>query len=624
MTRHHIHDDLANSMLDTAAANGAAVEAALAEKEQVRRKKAKDARKNNANRQYEGGYYVTPVDLIHGGFHSHTAALDAPISEETLRALDAIQGTAYRINTTIVEIAWTMYQERIAICGIPDQDDIKLPPRMSDADWEAMEPEAKKEYKKKMADIHAKNAARVSQRLSFDAKVRVAIRMSAYPEIFFPHFLDFRTRIYPIPQDLHPQSDDIARSFLMYAQGKRLGKAGVKALMIRLANNAGWDKLSRVDKILKVKQHHAEIMDSARDPLDGQRWWCAVDKDGEPVADEPFNLLASCMEYAAAMESGNPEDFVSYLPCPMDGSCNGLQHLSGGLGRDRRGAIKTNCAANEKREDIYEEVRTIVNRLVSADALAGMPEAQAWVGKVTRTVVKRAVMTTPYGVTERGIRDQLVKDGHVKSLGLTNRELGKNAAEYLRDKIVEALSETVVAAKSIMLWIQTVAKELAEAGRPLEWTTPVGNKIRQSYWNVRRQVVNTLLGQVVLWNEDEELGLSVRKQCLASAPNMVHSFDAAHAVRSVNAFVDALLARGEIAYVTMIHDSYACHAADYFTMARVLREEFVRIYSDCWLDKLEQEIRSKNPDVNITPWSAVIEMGDFDVTEVLDSEFFFS
>ena len=29
-----------------------------------------------------------------------------------------------------------------------------------------------------------------------------------------------------------------------------------------------------------------------------------------------------------------------------------------------------------------------------------------------RKVVKRGVMTTPYGVTPQGIRDQLITDGH--------------------------------------------------------------------------------------------------------------------------------------------------------------------------------------------------------------------
>jgi DNA-directed RNA polymerase len=42
----------------------------------------------------------------------------------------------------------------------------------------------------------------------------------------------------------------------------------------------------------------------------------------------------------------NPEEFVSHLPVPLDGSCNGLQHLAA-MGRDVVGAQATNIVPAE-------------------------------------------------------------------------------------------------------------------------------------------------------------------------------------------------------------------------------------------------------------------------------------
>jgi DNA-directed RNA polymerase len=63
------------------------------------------------------------------------------------------------------------------------------------------------------------------------------------------------------------------------------------------------------------------------------------------------------------------------------------------------------------RRDIYSEVAERVAQRLNEDAGAGDELAKLWLGNVTRKTVKRAVMTSPYGVTERGIARQLMGDG---------------------------------------------------------------------------------------------------------------------------------------------------------------------------------------------------------------------
>jgi DNA-directed RNA polymerase len=560
-----------------------------------------------AKQQYEGGYYLIQQDMIRAGIHSHTLALDKPISGETINALNAVQKTPWRINGWLLNVMVQAYESGLKVGDLPYFDAIPVP-RKTDEEWEAMDDEQKADWKRELSDIHGENARMEGRRHSFIHKLDIARELSKRPAIWFPHFLDFRGRFYPMTQDLHPQSDDIGRALLEFAEGKRLGERGLFWLAIRLANTFGEDKMSLADRALWVEAHAYDIFDSATNPLDGKRFWAD--------ADEPWSFLATAKEWADAHLFGQNGDFVSHLSVQLDGSCNGLQHLSA-MGRDPVGARATNVAANTERQDIYTQVAEIVKRLVSEDATAGVEEAHQWVGRIDRKTVKRAVMTTPYGVTPRGISDQLVKDGFAKGMKAKGQ-----AANYLRDKIVVALDQTVVSAKSIMGWVQDLATTLSKHGKPFVFETPTGNLIQQSYYQLNQVRVQTLLGTLAIWKEDALGGLNDRKQALASAPNLIHAFDASHLARTVNAIEEK---RGDsrISY-SMIHDSYGTHASDVDLMRDTLRREFVCIYRENWLEKVETFVRSRYPDIDIPSYTDYVRLGDFDVAEVLGSEFFFS
>lgn len=564
-------------------------------------------------RAYEGGYYFIDQDLIRSGLYDHTTALENPISEETLEGLNIVQATPWAINGWLLDTMRQAYLDGAYLGDLPYANEIQIP-RKTDEEWEAMEDVEKGLWKQELADIHATNARMMGRRHSFNHRLDIAQQLRGQT-IWFPHFLDFRTRLYPMCQDLHTQSDDAGRALLRFGKGKRLGKRGLYWLAVRLANTYGQDKLPFDERVEWVRKHHDLILDSGRDPLDGQRFWAATDAKGKPVADEPWNFLATCREWYEAHLLDDPKDYVSFLPIQMDGSCNGLQHLSA-MGRDRVGATATNVAANTERQDIYLMVADVVKKLVSEDALQGNNLAHQWVGKIGRKTVKRAVMTTPYGVTERGISDQIRNDGHVKDMDDKGR-----AAAYLKDQIVIALEQTVVSAKTIMAWIQEVAKRLSEADIPFRFTTPCGSRVEQSYVQLQKTQVTTLLGKLVLWKPDRFAGLNDRKQMLASAPNVIHAFDAAHLTKTVLRMVRE--ATDEVSF-SMIHDSYGVHACDVDLLHRCIREEFVAIYQTDWLQRIEDEVRAYAPDVDIPSYRDFVTVGDFDVSECLNSPFFFA
>jgi DNA-directed RNA polymerase len=556
--------------------------------------------------KYEGGYYMIREDLIRTGIHSHTIALDAPISAETLRALNTQQKTPWRINKWLLAVMWEAYSSGTHIGDLPYFDAVPVP-RKSDEEWAAMDDEAKGAWRIELSSIHGVNARMEARRYSFIHKIDIAKEMEEREVIWFPHFLDFRGRFYPLAQDLHPQGDDIGRSLLEFAEGKPLGERGRFWLGVRLANTFGQDKLSLADRYKWALDNSEAIFDSADNPLDGRRFWAD--------ADEPWSFLATCKEWSGAWAAiGGPAAYVSHLPVQLDGSCNGLQHLSA-MGRDPIGATATNVAPNTERQDIYAQVAEVVQRLVSEDAVAGVEEAHQWIGRVDRKVVKRAVMTTPYGVTPRGISDQLVRDGFAK--GMANRGA---AANYLRDKIVIALDQTVVSAKNIMAWIQAVASTLSKSGYPFTFQTPTGNTIQQSYHTLNQHRVRTLLGVLTLMQENPIGGLNDNKQALASAPNLIHAFDASHVTKTLNALEDDQPGGS----YSMIHDSFGTHACDTDRMRSTLRREFAAIYQTDWLAEIEAFIRARCPAADIPPYTDYVTLGGFDVAEVLGSEFFFS
>lgn len=554
---------------------------------------------------YEGGYYFLQQPLIRTGIYQHTAAIENAVSDATLDAVNTVQSTPWRINGRILDTIIAAFQSGMEVGDLPYHDAEPIPSKADD-EWEQMTDAEKQEWKRELSGIHGRNARLEGRRKSFAAKINVARQMRNQPAIYFPHFLDFRGRLYPMASDLHPQSDDIGKSLLQFAEGKKLGSRGVFWLQVQLANTYGEDKLSLKDRAQWAMDNFELIIDSALNPLDGMRFW--------EDADDPFCFLAAAFEFEEATRLDDAAEHVSFLPINMDGSCNGLQHLSA-MGRDTTGAIATNVAANEIRQDIYMEVCERVKQLVSADAAKGNELAHRWIGKVSRKTVKRAVMTTPYGVTARGISDQLVADGHTK--GMDN---GGQAAVYLRNCIIQAVDDTVVTAKQIMAWIQELAGTLSRHGIPFKFTTPTGNVIQQSYFNLNQKRIKTLFGHLAIWEEDPIGGLNDRKQTLASAPNLIHSFDGSHLVMTVNEMAKKI----EVVSFAVIHDSVGTHACDVDELNRTLREQFVEIYQHDWLDAVQREVQQLAPHIELPDWKDFVTVGDFDVEECLRSEFFFS
>lgn len=149
-------------------------------------------------------------------------------------------------------------------------------------------------------------------------------------------------------------------------------------------------------------------------PLAPDAWW----KQG----DDPWQLLATCIEYIHAIDSPDPYHYLSNIPvhqvclffhCYLqDGSCNGLQHYAA-LGLDELGGKQVNLVPSDKPGDVYTAVLKIVKQHIHDDLNSSDPfirQMAVLLGggeEVNRKIVKQTVMTSVYGVTFVGAREQI-------------------------------------------------------------------------------------------------------------------------------------------------------------------------------------------------------------------------
>ena len=328
---------------------------------------------------------------------------------------------------------------------------------------------------------------------------------------------------------------------------------------------------------------------------------------------------------------------ISHLPISMDGSCNGYQHLSA-MGLDPIGGRATNLMGFEDPEDIYQWVSDLVCRRLEADASVGQHHpgasidaspyrarpsgrhpssaedgsaARQLLAIMDRELAKNATMTTPYGVTLRTIYKALCEKPAIQAL-----KDSEKCAMYLAKLLAECIPEVAVEAGRIMKWLREVAGIIAKANRGMMWVTPAGFVVLHENRKPKEVRLATADRMILVYHHDDKQKVDVRKQVDGIVAHLIHSMDAAHMMRTIN----RLYAEG-IRHFAMVHDSYGVHACDVDLLNRVLREEFVRIYSEPVLQNFLDQQRKAHPGIGLPDPPPT---GDLNIQQVLSSAYFFA
>ncbi|XP_075474300.1 DNA-directed RNA polymerase 3, chloroplastic-like [Primulina tabacum] len=557
----------------------------------------------------KGGYLFLPSYMMRtrGSRQQQDAVRAVPAKQlqKVYEALDTLGNTKWRVNNRILSVVESIWASGGNIAGLVDCKDVPIPELLSVDLLEV------KKWKWNVRKAKKINQERHSQRCDTELKLSVARKMKDEEGFYYPHNLDFRGRAYPMHPHLNHLSSDLCRGILEFSEGRPLGKTGLRWLKIHLANlyGGGIEKLSYEERLSFVDTNLAEILDSAKNFHNGNCWWLK--------AEDPFQCLAACINLAEALNSSSPHTVISHLPIHLDGSCNGLQHYAA-IGRDSFEAAAVNLVAKDKPSDVYSEIAERVHDIMKKDSIKDPGTdpnallAKLLIDQVDRKLVKQTVMTSVYGVTYVGAREQIKRRLEEKGL-ITDDRLLFSAACYAAKVTLTALGELFQAARAIMGWLSDCAKIISSENQPVRWTTPLGLPVVQPYFKTKRRVIRTSLQVLALQCEGNSVEL--RKQRTAFPPNFVHSLDGSHMMMTAIASRDAGIR------FAGVHDSFWTHACDVDRMNQILRQKFVDLYNMPILENLLESFQASYPTLNFPP---LPDRGDFDLEKVLDSPYFFN
>jgi DNA-directed RNA polymerase len=579
---------------------------------------------------FEGGYWTPRVRRL-ALVKTHSRAYLEELAEHDMPqvydAVNAMQHTAWAVNTQVLEVMRTLWDRGSLLGGIPSAEDFPLPPKPQFLEeekpketWSDEELGQFKRWKRDATETYTKNAKLKSLRLQFVKTLTVAELFADEEEIYFPHQLDFRGRAYAVPMFLNPQGSDVAKGLLTFADAAAINdQEGADWLAIHGSNSYGFDKAPMRDRVQWVKDHEAEILASAEDPYSNTFW---------ASADAPWQFLAFCFEWAEFKAEGF--GYLSTLPVQMDGSCNGLQNFSAML-RDSIGGAAVNLIPADRPADVYQQVADVVLKRVEKDAQSDDERlahlARGWLKHgITRKVCKRPVMTLAYGAKAFGFKQQVFEDTvqpYKYSVGVANfpwEDSGWGAADYMGKLIWECVGEVVVAARQAMDWLQTAAKAAAKEGLPVRWETPDGLVVLQAYPKMLSKRIDLTFNgarHLITLATEPSKELDKSKQANGISPNWVHSMDAAHMRATVRRCWDE-----GIHSFSLVHDSYGTHAANAWALAKFLREEFVMLYEEDVLDRFKCDLELQLPEDVQLP--ELPPKGDLDLATVEESVYFFA
>ena len=522
--------------------------------------------------------------------------------DKVYEAVNSAQETAWKVNDFVFAVVNTIWNNNLELGGIIKSSPTELPAKPFDIDTNE---DNRRDWKRKSALIHNDNADTISERMTFQYKLNIVNKVKDEEEIFFPHNIDYRNRIYPINVLFNPQGDDVSKALLKFKNGKALGKDGFDWLLIHAANVWGYDKESfenRKQWSLKRIDMFKEILSN---PYQNTEW---------EEADKPFQFLAVIKEIVLAYELDNKSEFISYIPVALDGSCSGIQHWSAIL-RDAIGGKGVNLMKSDKPNDIYMDVVNELIILLKADNSAN---SLMWLnsGYINRKLAKRPVMTVPYGVKKMGMKDQLIEV--LKSNKDINELYFKNdMINHLLEYMETAINNIVIAARDAMEYFQSLGKKyIKQTGKTISWKTPLGFSVTQSYYKTNRKQIKTILGGATIKTSDysDTDEVNVAKQINGIAPNIIHSLDATHLMMTVN-----VMAENDIEDFSLIHDSFGTHACNTSLAHAMLKEQFVELYTGDIFSDIKNEILK----------GEVIDLeepkkGTLNINEVLLSDYLFA
>ena len=401
-----------------------------------------------------GGYYLSEFNELSKNnniIRQHIYnKYDSVLSVDQIDTINFLNKIPFEINKDVLKIVvkeWDDKDNSILFNGLN-----RLHPKSDDFD-------------KVKANIKREILSHNSKHWTYANIINIALLMKDHT-IYFPTFLDFRGRIYPTPNYLSYQSNDLARSLLLFKnilsdskhankdyysevlysilsdnsdhkinvqstklkKGQILKKKDKKMILenknqmdmylidyfkLYLANVFGKNKLTRKGKIKWFDQNIGTILEKYKNNFS------MFINEYVKISKEPFQFLACVQAYYNYIHHNNDIK----VPILFDASCSGIQHLSA-LTTDLNIAKLVNLLDNDEPSDFYQyclDQLVEVFKLIPYDGKLSSFKEKVLQLKINRSWLKHSIMTIPYNVTDIGISDKLSK--HFNKIFVTNTQL---------------------------------------------------------------------------------------------------------------------------------------------------------------------------------------------------------
>jgi DNA-directed RNA polymerase len=527
-------------------------------------------------------------------------------SQTVIDGLNGLMHTEWTINTKVLEVMENLFRNNTREANMPAYEfsafDFAEPYPENGTDEEKAKWCGRKE--ESYSGWYKEERARGRMLVRF----MVAKNLLAHKFFYHVFTCDFRGRANAACDLLSPQSGDFDRGLIMFAEPRKQTTQGVYWLKVHVANLFDQDKQTFDARVRWVDANIDMLKRINEDPYSNRKDWVSDKKKKNPS----FQRLAAVFDLFRT-------DGMTQVPVQMDGSCNGVQHWAA-LMRDPYLAKKVNLIKTDIPQDLYQFVADMMTdkmlEVKSEDSTKGTWATrflEHWGGDIDRSVVKRAVMTDPYGVTFYGIRRYCKTEGHLDWVG---KEEIAGAVVELALFIDGALKGTLIEANKGKAWLKQVADMASETGKNVEWTTPCGFKVVHQYYEIltRRSIAKLFDMKELHFGAPDKETIDGSSVNLAISPNYIHSLDASHMWSTVERMIQS-----GINQFSMIHDSYGCPAPDVNLMRAYTNEEFHKMHATPLLSKMRDEV-STTLKLNIPD---APDTGVFDINSVLDAEYFF-
>lgn len=520
-----------------------------------------------------------------------------------------------------------------------------------------------------------------SKKVAFQIMLKKANLLRGVPVFYQTLEIDYRGRFYYDESFLNFQGKDEARSLFLFEKGVVMNESGRKYLAIHTASS--YNQSYEINEIPKYfKQNYKKFLKSSgltsisvdKLTLEDRALWTennlglileyAKNDELRIEAEKPAAFLSCCYEWEEYMI--DPDTHVTHLPIQIDGSNNGWQHL-GAMSKDSMTGKIVGLIPSLLQQDFYvKTAQKLIELMPDWFKKKNMPMKH-----VRKGISKRGSMTRAYSAGENTISNNMYEDCYVNDF-TDKYKITVKDCNSLAHNLIKAINLVCPGPLKTMAFLQKLAafeigtwkmfkddkiadeeykrlkkrhrellntKDKDEAqllelsnsvnmkkeyesrlvegngSKRLEWTTPSGFHVVYETWiQYSVQCKGTIkgVGRISHKGVENTKIPDIRGYMSGIAPNFVHSMDSTHMAITICNWIHDFAA---------VHDAYATHAPLVEELLYVTKEVFIDIYNEeNFYDQIIDMLISDSSKLTVEK----PELGDMNIEEVRESEYFFA